>query len=117
MPRFTKVEDGAVLDAATGLVWQLQPGPTPVPWDEALARRDDGWRLPGVDELVGLLIAIDRGAPFQDAIAAGGVWWSASRSPFAPTGLARAVEMRPGGPPAVVLRERTRPARCWRVRP
>jgi hypothetical protein len=116
MARFTIVENAAVRDAATGLVWQLQPGPTPVPWDEALAPRADGWRLPGVDELVGFLIALDRGAPFQDQIAAGGVWWSASRSPFAPAGLVRAVEMRPGGTPAVVLRERTRPARCWRVR-
>ena len=116
MGRFTVLDDGSARDAATGLVWQLRPGTALVSWDEALASRGDGWRLPGVDELVGLLIALDPVAPFEHDVGAGGVWWSSSRSPFAPTGLARAVALRPGGTPAVVLRERTCPARCWRVR-
>jgi hypothetical protein len=115
MARFVPLDGGdAELDRATGLAWQLVPEASVFTWADAMAPVD-GWRLPGIDELMAFLVALapgDQFAPPQP----GTVWWSASQSPFAPAGLARAVEYRAGGSPSVVLRATAADARRWLVR-
>ena len=115
MARFTIVDREGVRDGETGLVWERCPAGDPLPWPQALEADEAGWRLPGIDALMAFLLALRDDHPCG-AQPEPGVWWSASRSPFAPSGWARAVETGTGRGPAVVLREVGRAARRWRVR-
>jgi len=72
--RFTILEQEAVHDAATGLVWQVSGSPYPVSWQEsheyvaglnqhAFAGRNR-WRLPSTPELMSLLTPTPHAADF-----------------------------------------------------
>ena len=52
-----EVRDDTVLDHQTGLVWQREHS-GPMTWDKAMsyaANLGDGWRLPTIEELIGLI--------------------------------------------------------------
>lgn len=96
LPTFT---NDAVLDKATGLVWEKSPQTTSVRWSEG--RRicvekhvggQKGWRLPSLEELSGLVdssvappgLALPPGHPFLAIRSA--VYWSSTRPGEDPKG-------------------------------
>jgi hypothetical protein len=96
LPAFT---NDAVLDNATGLVWEKSPQPTSAKW--TVARRiciekhvggQKGWRLPSLEELSGLVdssvappsLALPPGHPFLAIRSA--VYWSSTRPGEDPKG-------------------------------
>lgn len=95
----------------SGLVWELRPAATPVPWIEAAG---DEWRLPSIDELMSLLVDLAPSHPCTPP--AGRVLWSASESPFAAPSQVRVVACGPGPSYRVMLRDRLNLAWAWRVR-
>lgn len=82
-----EVRDETVLQRATGLEWQREPGASPVTWEEAAAAcagsklAGGGWRLPTRIELQGL-VDYSRSGPAIDSAAfpgtPGAYFWSAS---------------------------------------
>jgi Protein of unknown function (DUF1566) len=89
--RFTPAGDGAVRDAATGLIWELEPGRFHGTWMEAPAHCADkrvggeaGWRVPSVQELKTLIDpdqhdpALPPGHPFIKVRSA--IFWTATAS-------------------------------------
>jgi hypothetical protein len=96
LPTFT---NDAVLDKATGLVWERSPQTTSAKWTEG--RRiciekhvggQNGWRLPSLEELSGLVdssvappgLALPPGHPFLAIRSA--VYWSSTRPGEDPKG-------------------------------
>jgi Protein of unknown function (DUF1566) len=96
LPAFT---NDAVLDKATGLVWEKSPQATSAKW--TVARRtcteknvggQNGWRLPSLEELSGLVdssvappgLALPPGHPFLAIRSA--VYWSSTRPGEDPKG-------------------------------
>jgi hypothetical protein len=111
--RFRPVHDGtAVVDGATGLVWQRGPADAPEPWAEAAAAAADGWRLPSVGELMHLLAGLPEPPPFGQ----GSVFWSASESPFAPASCVRGILYEGSGRFVILLLDKAERARRWLVR-
>ena len=105
----------ALADRETGLEWALAPTAGRSPWAAAhRALAAEGWRLPSVGELMGLLSSLP--PSLADRVAVGDVLWSESNSPFAPRSAMRAVVC--DGPErfGVVLLDRAQAARCWGVR-
>ena len=104
------MDDQAVMDRETGLVWQRSPLPDTMTWYAAVghcytlangSRR--GWRLPGQAELSSLVDyeqsnpSLPPGHPFQDIQA--GQYWSANTFPGHNSSLDHAwlVDMNAGG--------------------
>src|SRR5690606_6696834 len=116
--RFRPAPDGtALVDATTGLAWELAPEATPLRWHEALASTQaSGWRLPTVSELVVLLTSLPSDHPFPGEPRPGDLFWSASESPFAPATRVRAVEIGADLRAAVLLLDKDALARRWRAR-
>lgn len=55
--RYVAVDDGVLRDTTTGLDWSRQDNGSDIDWNGArnlCASRGEGWRLPSVDELVGI---------------------------------------------------------------
>ncbi len=96
-PRFASVNDDAIEDRLTGLIWRRQADLTgaPVTWVEALAAvaglnaraGHESWRLPNINELESLVDcdahspALPQGHPFQDVRAG---YWASTSSAFEP---------------------------------
>jgi hypothetical protein len=55
MKRFIKQPDGHFLDTKTGLVWKERPEPGSFTWNEAKELETEGWRLPTIEELMGIV--------------------------------------------------------------
>jgi hypothetical protein len=57
MDRYKHNDDGTITDTETGLMWQGESTGL-MTWDEAMAYAEslgDGWRLPTIQELIGLI--------------------------------------------------------------
>ena len=81
----------SVHDARSGLTWQRGPAPAPKTWADAEAYCTDlgnGYRLPGVKELLSILDLETSAEPAIDAAAfpgtPAGVFWSATKAAGAP---------------------------------
>lgn len=94
----SKMNNEAVLDKETGLVWEKSPDTTPRTWTDAISYAYNknvggrkGWRLPTVEELESLVDptqsnpALPSGHPFTNVQS--GVYWSAA-APASVTDLA-----------------------------
>lgn len=86
------MDDEAVLDKETGLVWEKFPATTEISWYEACFHCYDrevnnrkGWRLPTIEELASLVDnnnsnpALPTGHPFSNVTT--GCYWSSTSSP------------------------------------
>lgn len=88
--RFVPVlDDYAILDLETGLVWEQAPGSGLMDWDHACDHCYDkgvggrkGWRVPTIEELMTLIDPQQTGSPYLptgnpfDNIATSGEYWS-----------------------------------------
>jgi len=142
-PRFIvlkNMNDAAVLDLATGLVWERQPsvandtdtrGAAMGTCWNATTGGSMGWRLPRAEELMSLAdptnfahSSLSAGNPFQDVfyfpkpVGAVGVYWSADLAPGVP-GYAISVIFYTGlatNPPVVTYIVPSGPSGVWCVR-
>lgn len=106
--RFVLVmNDEAVLDKETGLVWERSPSTYKFNWVEAIYTANNkiigsrkGWRLPAVEELATLVDpsqqspSIPASSPFIDIQS--DMYWSASVYTLAPAGIAQGVHFTDG---------------------
>jgi eukaryotic-like serine/threonine-protein kinase len=111
-----QLDAGTLQDDETRLTWQRKPAPGAMDWASAkayCARQSGGFRLPEVDELIGLLAVRATTPPLDPAsfpTAAVDVFWSASA---AGPGAAAVVHFSTGLRGTSVISERNR-VRCVR---